>query len=181
MFGYPRIIYFCYLTITIIVGGVLAYWAPYWLILWLLPAAFAAVGVCDLNSSRNVLRNYPMLGRLRYLMEFIRPELRQYFFESQLSGRPINREQRMLVHARADGKGDTSPLGTKRDIEDAGSDFVEHSMAPRTVDKKYARIMIGGTQCSHPYNSSRLNISAMSFGALSGAAVEAMNKGAKLG
>src|SRR5699024_9123457 len=109
------------------------------------------------------------------------PELRQYFFESQQSGRPFNREQRMLVHARADGKSDVSPFGTKRDVEDAGFDFVEHSMAPKTVDSAQARITIGGPQCSVPYDSSRLNISAMSFGALSGAAVEAMNKGAQLG
>lgn len=181
MFGAPRVIYFVYLAVTIIAGLVLAYCAPYWLILWLVAAVPAVVGVFDLKSSRNILRNYPMLGRLRYLMEFVRPEMRQYFFESQQSGRPFNREQRMLIHARADGKGDTSPFGTKRDVEDAGFDFVEHSMAPKTVDPKYARIMIGGPQCSQPYNSSRLNISAMSFGALSGAAVEAMNKGAKLG
>lgn len=181
MFSVPRTIYFVFLAATIIGGVVLAYWAPLWLVLWSVPAALALLGIFDLNSKRNVLRNYPVLGRLRYLMEFIRPELRQYFFESQQSGRPFNREQRMLVHARADGKGDISPFGTKRDVEDAGFDFVQHSMAPKTVDSSHARIMIGGPQCKQPYNSSRLNISAMSFGALSGAAVEAMNKGAKLG
>src|SRR5699024_8373051 len=181
MFGAPRIIYGIYVVITLLVGVVLALWAPWWLLLWLLPVALGVIGLCDLRSSRNVLRNYPIIGRIRFLMEFVRPEIRQYFFESQQSGRPFNREQRTLVHARADGKGDTTPFGTKRDVEDAGFDFVEHSMAPKTVDKKYARIMIGGPQCSQPYNSSRLNISAMSFGALSGAAVEAMNKGAKLG
>jgi len=143
--------------------------------------ALAVIGAWDLCSHHNILRNYPILGHMRYMLEFVRPELRQYFFESETSGRPFNREQRDLVNSRADGELDASPFGTRRDVGGAGFDFVQHSMAPRTVEPRYARLSIGGPQCRVPYDSSRLNISAMSFGALSGNAVAAMNKGAKLG
>ncbi|SDL64182.1 Glutamate synthase domain-containing protein 2 [Modicisalibacter muralis] len=181
MFGSPRSIYFCYLAVTLLVGAVLAVWAPAWLLLWAVLAVLAVIGAQDLRSHHNVLRNYPILGHMRYMLEFVRPELRQYFFESEQSGRPFNREQRQIVHARANGQPDTSPFGTRRDVEDAGFNFVQHSIAPKKVDPRHARIMVGGPQCSAPYDSSRLNISAMSFGALSGNAVLAMNKGAKLG
>lgn len=181
MFGSPRSIYFGYLVVTLLAGAVLAVWAPAWLLLWSAFALLAVIGARDLRSHHNVLRNYPILGHMRYMLEFVRPELRQYFFESEQSGRPFNREQRRIVHARANGQSDTAPFGTRRDIDDAGFDFVQHSIAPKTVDPSHARLMVGGPQCSAPYDSSRLNISAMSFGALSGNAVLAMSKGAKLG
>lgn len=181
MFGYPRLIYSVFVIVTLGIGAALAIWAPFWLWLWAIMPGLAIIGALDLNSHHNVLRNYPILGHLRYMLEFVRPEMRQYFFESDISGRPFSREQRDLVNARADGGSDTSPFGTRRDVEDPGFDFAQHSMAPRVVDSRHARIIIGGPQCRQPYDSSRLNISAMSFGSLSGNAVAAMNKGAKLG
>jgi len=181
MFGNPRVFYGVFVILTLASGAALARWAPAWLWLWGILPVLAVMGAWDLRSRHNVLRNYPILGHLRYMLEFVRPELRQYFFESETSGRPFNREQRDLVNARADGGSDTSPFGTRRDMEGAGFDFVQHSMAPKNVDSRYARLVIGGPQCRLPYDSSRLNISAMSFGALSGNAVAAMNKGAKLG
>lgn len=181
MFGYPRLIYGAFVVFTLASGLALLWFEPIWLWAWWVLPVLALFGALDLASNHNVLRNYPILGHLRYMMEFVRPELRQYFFESETSGRPFNREQRQVINARADGKSDTSPFGTRRDIEDAGYDFVQHSMAPKDVAGRYKRIMIGGPQCSQPYDSSRLNISAMSFGSLSGNAVLAMNKGAKLG
>ncbi|MES1924156.1 FMN-binding glutamate synthase family protein [Salinisphaera sp. T31B1] len=181
MFGYPRVIYVGYVVATLLLGLVLALFAPHWLWLWLILAALAVVGAFDLRSQANVLRNFPILGHLRYMLEFMRPELRQYFFESETSGRPFSREQREIVYSRAAGRGDTSPFGTIRDYEDAGYNFTMHSMAPRTVDKRHARLIIGNDQCRQPYDSSRLNISAMSFGSLSANAVAAMNRGAALG
>lgn len=181
MFGKPRVIYYAFLIITALLGVFIALTNPQWLWLWCVLPALGALGAWDLNSHSNVLRNYPIIGHLRYLFEFIRPELRQYFFESDLSGRPFNRAQREIVNSRAKGQGSTSPFGTRRDMEDTGFHFVQHSMAPKTVHIRHARLTIGNAQCTKPYDSSRLNISAMSFGSLSGNAVAAMNKGAKLG
>ncbi|MGB7757875.1 MAG: FMN-binding glutamate synthase family protein [Salinisphaera sp.] len=181
MFGYPRLIYAIYLLFTLAVGAVLAIFVPVWLWAWSVLALLALLGAYDLRSDHNVLRNFPIIGHLRYMMEFLRPELRQYFFESETSGRPFNREQREVIYKRARGEPDTSPFGTMRDFEDAGFSFSHHSMAPKTLGDEHARITIGNGQCSQPYHSSRLNISAMSFGSLSGNAVAAMNRGAKLG
>src|SRR5699024_11683327 len=113
-----------------ICGAAAGWWAPWWLILWGILPILAVIGACDFISKHNVLRNYPIIGHGRYMLEFVRPELRQYFFESEQSGRPFNREQRRIVNDRADGKPDTSPFGTRRDVEDAGFDFVQHSIAP---------------------------------------------------
>lgn len=181
MLGYPRLIYFGYVVVVLVIGALLAWLAPIWLFAWLIPAGLAVLGAFDLRSKKNVLRNFPILGHLRYMLEFMRPELRQYFFESETSGRPFSREQREIVNSRAAGHGDTSPFGTIRDYEDAGYDFAMHSMAPKSVDPKHARLIIGNAQCRQPYDSSRLNISAMSFGSLSANAVAAMNRGAQLG
>ena len=181
MLGSPRLLYALFVVITFLLGVAAYLWAPVWLLPWSVMPLLVLVGARDLRSTHNVLRNYPILGHIRYLLEFVRPELRQYFFESGQSGRPFNREQREIVNKRADGLADTEPFGTRRDLEGPGADFVQHSVAPRQVDTCYSRLLIGGPQCRRPYDSSRLNISAMSFGALSGNAVLAMNKGAMLG
>ena len=172
-----------YLTtgLALLATGVCAWFFTPALYALIVIVPLAVIGVLDCFSRHNVLQNYPVIGHLRYMLEFVRPQLRQYFFESEHSGRPFNREQRRVINERADGHSDTSPFGTTRDVEDAGFDFVEHSMAPKEVDDACARLEIGGPQCSRPYNSPRLNISAMSFGSLSSHAVMAMNKGAKLG
>ncbi len=150
----------------------------YLLLLWL---AFAALGAYDLRSRHNVLNNYPVIGHLRYMLEFIRPEMRQYFFESEQSGRPFSRSQRSLINARAEGHSDASPFGTIRDVDAAGYDYAEHSLSPKDVTDDALRVMVGGTQCRRPYHASRLNISAMSFGSLSSNAILAMNLGARDG
>ncbi|MBB3189166.1 FMN-binding glutamate synthase family protein [Halomonas cerina] len=173
-----------FLSILFAVLAVIAVWIPFWapasylLIVWL---AFALLGVYDLRSRHNVLNNYPIIGHLRYMLEFIRPELRQYFFESEQSGRPFNRAQRTLINARADGQADASPFGTLLDFEAAGFDYAEHSLVPKNVPEDVTRLTVGGPQCQHPYQASRLNISAMSFGSLSSTAILAMNLGAKRG
>ncbi|MBB3229954.1 FMN-binding glutamate synthase family protein [Halomonas stenophila] len=166
-----------------VLAGIIA-WGYFWypagflLIVWL---AFALLGAYDLRSRHNVLNNYPIIGHLRYLLEFIRPELRQYFFESEQSGRPFSRSQRNLINARADGRSDASPFGTLLDFEAAGFDYAEHSLVPKEVPEDITRLTVGGPQCERPYQASRLNISAMSYGSLSSTAVLAMNLGARRG
>ncbi|WP_113064952.1 FMN-binding glutamate synthase family protein [Oleiagrimonas sp. MCCC 1A03011] len=140
------------------------------------------VGLHDIFiAHQNVLSNYPVIGHLRYIMEFISPEIRQYFLESDKSGRPYTRQQRGLIKARAYGGEAVHPFGSEYDVDESGYNLALHSLAVKTVPEAEARVTIGGPQCSKPYHSSRLNISAMSFGALSSHAVLAMNKGAKLG
>ena len=177
---YRRLFYLLVPVTLALILAVGVVWHP-WLWLLLLWVPLALIGWRDLSSTANVLYNYPLIGHLRYMLEFVRPELRQYFFESETSGRPFSREQRNLINARADGTGDTSPFGTIRDVDAAGYNFSFHSMAPRKVPDEQRFLTIGGPQCTRPYRSSRLNISAMSFGSLSGNAIEAMNLGAKQG
>lgn len=150
----------------------------YWLFL---VVPLVGIGTYDTFSTHNVLANYPIIGHLRYMLEFISPEIRQYFLEDDKSGRPFSRQQRSLIKSRARGEGGTHPFGTEYDIDASGYRFALHSMAVKEPDAGADRVTIGGPQCTHPYSSSRLNISAMSYGALSPQAIMAMNKGAKMG
>ncbi len=137
-----------------------------------------------MNQKKHALwRTFPVLGRGRWVMEFIRPFLRQYLFESETDGVPINRMFRSVIYQRAKGQLDTTPYGTKVDTQRVGYEWIGHSMAAKHIDdpKPDPRIIIGGPQCRKPYNASILNISAMSFGALSNNAIRALNKGAEIG
>ena len=154
--------------------------------LWLalLALALVALGVRDIRQpARAVLRNYPVIGHLRYLLEFIRPEIRQYFIESDSEAAPFSRQQRSLVYQRAKGEPDKRPFGTQKDVGATGYEWITHSMQPSHIASEDFRIRIGGvgTSCTQPYDASVFNISAMSFGALSGPAVLALNTGAKRG
>lgn len=177
----PRIIfYWISVAALALVAGLYWVWPPV-LFLLILIVPYIGVGIYDIVSPYNVLGNYPVIGHLRYFFEFIAPELRQYFLETNQSGRPFNREQRTLIYARASGKTDTQPFGTQQDVSDDGYEFTYHAIATKTPDDAIKRIDVGGPGCSQPYNASRLNISAMSFGALSANAIMALNWGAKLG
>lgn len=138
------------------------------------------LGCCNLFSAHNLLRNYPVIGYLRYLFEFIRPEIQQYFVATNLSGRPYSREQRSLIYQRAKNAMDTHPFGTEHDITQPGYYFANHSLNVKRVNSDAMRVTIGGPACLQPYSASLVNISAMSFGALSKTAVLAFNLGAKL-
>jgi glutamate synthase domain-containing protein 2 len=127
------------------------------------------------------LRNYPIIGHLRFLLEFIRPELRQYFIEGDDDAVPFSRSQRSLVYARAKGEPDKRPFGTQMDVRAVGYEWLTHSLNPSVIDSRDFRIQVGGAQCSQPYNISLFNVSAMSFGALSANAIMALNLGAKKG
>ncbi len=148
----------------------------------LLFGALTLLGVRDLIQTRHaVLRNYPISAHLRFLLEGIRPEMRQYFFESESDGLPFSRTQRAIVYQRAKMALDKRPFGTLRDTNAQGYEFLRHSMAPKRVATQGFRITVGGPDCAEPYSMSVFNISAMSFGALSANAIRALNRGAALG
>jgi glutamate synthase domain-containing protein 2 len=143
----------------------------------------SVIGIYDLVQRRHsITRNYPVIGHVRFLLESIRPELRQYFFETDSEKLPFSRMQRSLVYARAKSDPDQRPFGTILDTYAPGYEFMGHSVAPAVVaDTQTFRVRIGNDQCSRPYDGSVLNISAMSFGALSANAIMSLNKGAKIG
>ncbi len=139
------------------------------------------LGLLDATHSRhNVLRNYPVVGHLRYFAEFIRPNIQQYFINTNQSGRPYPREIRDLVDARACGAEALLPFGTQHDVLSTGDEFSYHSLHVKHVPEEDGRVLVGGPDCKQPYLASRLNISAMSFGALSSNAVIALNTGARM-
>jgi len=153
-----------------------------WILIILIPALF--IGYIDLfQKSHSLRRNFPLIGRGRWIMERLRPFVRQYFMESETDGSPTNRMFRSVVYQRAKGDLDTNPLGTKMDTYRIGYEWMSHSMAAFHIKDKHPnpRVTVGGPQCSKPYSASILNISAMSFGALSNQAIRALNAGAKKG
>ncbi|MDH0050692.1 FMN-binding glutamate synthase family protein [Comamonas terrigena] len=167
-------------------------WQRWW---WWLAAALllalALVGWFDLRQTRHaILRNYPIIGHLRFLFESIRPEMRQYFIESDNENLPFSRAQRSLVYQRSKGQPDSRPFGTQLDVSANGYEWVNHSLQPSTLASHDFRTWIGGVPgqphegvapCTQPYQASVFNISAMSFGALSANAILALNQGARTG
>jgi glutamate synthase domain-containing protein 2 len=140
----------------------------------------SALGTADLIQTRHaVLRNYPISAHLRFLLESIRPEMRQYFFEDDKFGMPFSRDERALVYQRAKMQLDKRPFGTQYDVYADGYEWLRHSIAPRPPAPDQFRLTIGGPDCTRPYSASVFNISAMSFGALSPNAIRALNGGAK--
>ena len=119
------------------------------------------------------------------MLEAIRPEIMQYFVETDTDGTPINRLFRSLIYQRAKKVNDTTPFGTRMDVYRTGYEWMSHSMfashSSEADSKKKIRVSVGGPDCKQPYSSSRLNISAMSYGSLSKNAVLALNRGAKAG
>lgn len=144
--------------------------------------ALLMLGFYDLRQTRHaVRRNYPVIGNLRYFFESIRPELRQYFFEDDSTDTPFSRDKRSLAYQRAKLEIDKRPFGTKKDVYGERYEWINHSMQPIHVKDTNFRIRVGGKDCSQPVDLSVLNISAMSFGALSANAIMALNEGARLG
>ena len=146
-------------------------------------AVLVVIGLIDITQKRHsVRRNYPILGNIRYLVESIRPEIRQYLLEGDREALPFSRAQRALVYSRAKNESADKPFGTLIDVYQSGFEFIGHSMVPAAPsDPDTFRVSIGGPQCRQPYSASVFNISAMSFGSLSGNAIRALNQGAKLG
>lgn len=150
--------------------------------LLLLTIPLLVIGFLDLLQKKwSVTRNYPITGHLRTFFYWLRPYLRSYIVEDDLTGTPFSYSARNLVHACARGKTDTQPFGTERNTDDENHHWITHSIVPEENPDKSPRIMVGNEQTKKPYSASIFNISAMSFGALSANAVEALNLGAKQG
>jgi glutamate synthase domain-containing protein 2 len=144
--------------------------------------ALSALGIRDLFQTRHaVLRNYPISAHLRFILEEIRPEMRQYFFESEKDGLPFSRDKRAVIYQRAKMVLDKRPFGTQYEVYADGYEWLRHSIAPKPVAATSFRVRIGAPDCAKPYSASVFNISAMSFGALSPNAIRALNGGARKG
>ncbi|MCB1474302.1 MAG: FMN-binding glutamate synthase family protein [Rhodobiaceae bacterium] len=165
-----------------IVSLLLVGWSNWFLLPAAVFAGLAALGLYDLSqTSHAILRNYPVIGHMRFLFEGIRPEIRQYLIESDQDEEPFSRDMRSIVYQRAKGVEDKRPFGTRQRVYDAGYAWLTHSIRPVHIANTDFRVKIGGPDCRQPYNASLYNISAMSFGALSANAILALNKGAKAG
>ncbi|MFC4947974.1 FMN-binding glutamate synthase family protein [Pseudonocardia sp. GCM10023141] len=178
-----RIVILCgFAALTALAVAAALAWSPGWWVLAAPVAALLAVGIHDVvQPHSSIVRNFPVLGHLRFLLEAVRPELQQYFIERNFDGRPYDRDTRSLIYQRAKGIQGEKPFGTERDVNAVGYEFLLHSTAPVAPPAAPHRVLVGGPECTRPYAMALLNVSAMSFGALSANAVLAMNKGAALG
>ncbi|HEY6918763.1 MAG TPA: FMN-binding glutamate synthase family protein [Tabrizicola sp.] len=154
---------------------------------WLVPfgtlcLGSVLIGLHDLRQTRHaVLRNYPVAAHLRFLLEAIRPEMRQYFFEGDKDGAPFPRDKRAIVYQRAKKELDKRPFGTQFDVYQEQYEWLHHSIAPKEAQTHAGLRTTVGEASAQPYSASLLNISAMSYGSLSANAIRALNKGAKAG
>ncbi len=174
------IIFFIILLNIIVIRSSFINQTGYWPLLFSIPLLIVAL-YDRLQKKHAVMRNYPIVGHLRYFFESIRPELRQYFFESDTDGKPFNRRQRSIVYQRAKNEKQTVAFGMQDDPTAPGYEWVAHSIYPANIDEKSLRVWIGNDQCKQPYHASIFNIAAMSYGALSKTAITSLNEGALLG
>lgn len=179
---YPKHVFYLFVLASVIISvGLSLLWPRAIHMMWFV-GLVSAIGFYDIFQKKHtVLRLYPVVGHIRYFLEFFRPEIQQYFIETDINGTPISREFRSLVYQRAKGVRDTRPFGTVFDVYKDGYEWINHSLAPTNVHEIESKVTFGGPDCSQPYLGSPLNISAMSFGALSKTAIQALNKGAKIG
>ena len=143
-------------------------------------AGYWYIGLDDLKSNKAVKRNFPVLGNVRYIFETLRPEIRQYFIEGDNEAVPYSRAHRSMAYRRAKGMGDVLPFGTRRDVYSTNYEWINHSLYPTKIVDEDTRVTFGAKR-DQPYSAALLNISAMSYGALSDNAITALNAGAKLG
>ena len=166
------------LVLSLAAAG-LTHLSVWWPLIFLL---LTLVGIYDLQQQHHaVLRNYPIIGHLRFMLEYIRPEIRQYFLESETEAAPFSRAQRTLVYTRAKSQASNRPFGTQLDVRAVGYEWINHSITPTHLGDHDFRVSVGGASCRQPYRISLFNVSAMSFGALSANAIMSLNRGAKLG
>jgi glutamate synthase domain-containing protein 2 len=154
--------------------------------LWFLTITlpFILVGFYDISQKKHTLmRNFPLMGRMRWTAEWLRPKVYQYFVESDIDGAPYNRLSRSVIYQRAKKVNDTTPFGTQLNVYDTGYEWLNHSITPVPLNKvdHHPKVLVGGPDCKQPYQASILNVSAMSYGALSQNAIMALNGGAKIG
>ena len=167
---------------SVLLAAMLPGWRLFFQILTVIFAIISALGFRDLTQTRHaILRNYPLAARLRFLLERVRPEIRQYFLESDTDGAPFPRDKRAIVYQRAKRDLETRPFGTMADVYRDQFEWLHHSMSPTEPAPASAMRVTVGADTAQPYALSLLNISAMSYGALSANAIRSLNKGAKLG
>jgi glutamate synthase domain-containing protein 2 len=172
---------------SILISAIFIVWSFFWidtLLAFVIIIPIIYMGVVDMiQTKQSIRRNFPVLGRLRYVFEDLRPKIQQYFVESDTDGAPINRNERSVIYQRAKKQTDTIPFGTQLNVYAEGYEWITHSIAPKDFHKMdhSPRIRFGGKECSQPYDMSVLNVSAMSFGSLSKNAVLSLNAGAKIG
>ncbi|SRX55937.1 FMN-binding glutamate synthase family protein [Aequorivita sp. CIP111184] len=148
----------------------------------ILAALIFGIGIYDLfQKKHSILRNFPVLGHMRFLLEMIGPEIHQYFVEDDTDGKPIDRNHRTYIYERAKLQNETHPFGTELNVEAENYKWMKHSIYPSKLLEESPRVLVGGPDCKQPYSASIFNISAMSYGALSKNAVMALNLGAKAG
>ena len=177
-----RYMFFAVVILLTILAAIGAFWSLASFIVFLPLLALSLLGVWDLGQKRHaILRNYPVLGHMRWVFEGIRPEIRQYLIESERDEDPFSREDRSLVYQRAKNAEDKRPFGTREDVYASGFAWLLHSAAPKPHGDGNFRVNIGGSECRKPYDASLYNISAMSFGALGANAIRALNTGARMG
>jgi glutamate synthase domain-containing protein 2 len=170
------------LLITLMASLLLHFSNSYTVIPLVVFGLLSALGLRDLMQTRHaILRNYPISGHIRFLLETIRPEIRQYFLESEKDGMPFPRDKRAIVYQRAKRALDKRPFGTQFDVYESRFEWLHHSIAPKPASKEPFRITVGGPDCKKPYSASVFNISAMSYGSLSANAIRSLNRGAKIG
>ncbi|MHB8259177.1 MAG: FMN-binding glutamate synthase family protein [Bacteroidia bacterium] len=176
---------FIFLSIffVVIAGSITYYWHPFaWSFIIIIPIIL--LGIYDMiQPHHSLMANFPVMGRFRWVAEWLRPKLYQYFVESDTDGAPFNRLSRNVIYQRAKKVNDTMPFGTQLNVYDNGYEWLNHSIAPLPHDKidNNPRVLVGGDDCKQPYSASIYNVSAMSFGSLSQNAIMALNGGAKLG
>ncbi len=174
-----------FVTMAAVAISALAGLSYIWPAAWygiLLVGPIVLLGLVDmLQSKQSIRRNFPVIGHARYLMETVRPEIQQYFIENNIEGRPFNREERSLIYQRAKGAVDSLPFGTQRDVYETGYEWINHSMMPVEPKEHEPRVWFGQGRCAKPYSASIFNVSAMSYGALSAAAIMSLNRAAKEG
>ena len=176
-----------FIVASILLSAFIIFWAYFWidmLLLFIIVGPMIVMGVQDMiQKKQSIRRNFPLVGRLRYVFEDLRPKIQQYFVENDTDGAPINRNMRNVIYQRAKKQIDTVPFGTQLNVYAEGYEWTTHSIVPKDFHNMdhHPRILFGGKDCTQPYACSVLNVSAMSFGSLSQNAILALNGGAKLG
>jgi glutamate synthase domain-containing protein 2 len=173
-----------YSLIVCVTAAFISYfWWPFWFS-FLLIVPIIILGIYDqIQTKQTLKRNFPIIGRMRWWAEWLRPKVYQYFVESDTDGAPFNRLSRNVIYQRAKKINDTTPFGTQLNVYETGYEWLNHSISPLHHDKidHHPRVLVGGPDCKQPYSASILNISAMSYGSLSKNAIMALNGGAKIG
>ena len=153
-----------------------------WALILVIPIII--LGIVDtVQTKQSIRRNFPVVGHGRYMAEWLRPKMFQYFIESDTDGKPISRIFRNIIYQRSKNVRDTTPFGTQLDVYAEGYEWMNHSISAKDHHdiEPDLRIKIGGPDCLQPYSCSLFNVAAMSFGSLSKNAIMALNGGAAIG